>query len=662
MQELNPLQKVAVKQFYQDSYNFFDNHSLVRIDHPNRAIRHMRANNLPINELSSLIESGNPVVHQGFLKLATKFLRFKRANGSQAEQALYEDMTMSQFIDRLLRKRPLTDAGYGSPANPESLRNYITRDEGSLASMISVVSKTFFTESGNMHIISNEAHQQEGVVIGNVAPRLHQSQSIDYKTMIITQQQNTTENGYGPEALDGIENRHLKLWAKFYKQPNNRFPTYQEASDAIEEGSQDYLALGNGKILNVNAYKERMKAVLLPMFAEANEKAENEGKAAFIRMFGLGTGVWGVNRRIQEKLILEICNDIIENNDLPNISDLEFSYFTGLTPADQVLGDVGNGEDLAVNGNNIKIHFASHAPAKKLTGNNQDKLLVTNYAWNDNAYPGNTYWLGNTYGNSDSAMARCSDICELHNIQVNPYICAQNLHIAFEGQGLDILQNIEGFELVQDMNQVLENRKNEAEAREEALIANKLNLAARSWNSLRNVEQNAPTREELSNYKAEESQLIGSRMLGEGSPIYDLIMSNNPKRIARILHEIHQRAELNQNQYEIGQNGGKNLILRYMPLEGLVMMAKIQEDIEKRAGGEQTIVENFQDLLDKFLNFIAKLFNQGVKDTDIRRACNIILNPLFALDAAENIAGDQPEWIEKVRASCDSLGRSMQRI
>ncbi|OWR42044.1 hypothetical protein KGM_212917A, partial [Danaus plexippus plexippus] len=62
----------------------------------------------PLEKIMRNIESTYALVHERVLLQMANFLVFKREYGSSVERQLYKDMTVPQFIDRLLFKRAVT--------------------------------------------------------------------------------------------------------------------------------------------------------------------------------------------------------------------------------------------------------------------------------------------------------------------------------------------------------------------------------------------------------------------------------------------------------------------------------------------------------------------------------------------------------------------------
>ena len=108
--------------------------------------------------------------------------------------------------------------------------------------------------------------------------------------MFVTPEQNVSAKGYGAQAQaqthKSPEHQLLGLWANFYKL--DHFPTFQEAQDEYANGDSNntYILCAHEGYLHCGVYRERMRLVIEPFLLEANERAREQGKAAFWYVHG----------------------------------------------------------------------------------------------------------------------------------------------------------------------------------------------------------------------------------------------------------------------------------------------------------------------------------------------------------------------------------------
>ena len=406
------------------------------------------------------------LVHESVITLMDDYIALKRRFGTFTEKQLYQTMTHEDMITRMLRCRMLTfvnrkdnytrrdgrpgtglfvvGASCQSTCNEEegeedegekykdaqsmpdyadesmyadalqnptdepkhrftplTLADYMCYDEVEIAALLSFGGPTLFLNEGhreNKGFLSNDCCPT-GLYVGCVGARLEKVGRMESRFMLVTKQQNTAENGYGPMG-SGLNSYFLKAWATFYNV--QCFPLYT----SIQPGPR-YQKLVNGDYLDRHVYRKRIRFTILPFLCYADQQAGLKKVKAYVHVVALGLGKWSVHE-CQAIDQIEVYGDLLEKMKFENISDLNFSGF-----ADSCVNCRGahDGELLA----GIKIHFSNRNPAAALTGDDAGKLLVAQYAWNGNSFPGNEYWGGWLETSNNTSAACCSTIALNHN-------------------------------------------------------------------------------------------------------------------------------------------------------------------------------------------------------------------------------------------------------
>lgn len=410
----------------------------------------------------------HPIMHEDVSELIENFLAYKRDHGSAVEKKLYKDMTEKHFIDRLLTQRPLTfqtrgdsyilrnfkgegNGGFESIGTeketaPLLLQDYLSYDEMQIAALLGVAVPTYFINNGNRTnsgIRGEEGtYHKEGTYVGLVGARFERKNQMEWRHIMVTQKQNTVENGYGSGKAN---NPLLGLWSDFY---DVEFATFDQAKS---DTTGRFIKISETEYFDTFVYKERLKKSLLPFLMYANEHGKEVDKKVVCRVVGLGLGVWQKGF-FQNELMLDAYDEILSSLTLPHVSDLELQYIDhGLQSK---IGDFeaaiargasahGYAQNKAMldsykplqKSYNRKLESLKEKYAPKITItatlNNPadllhaaDKVLVAMYAWDGNSYPGNEYWSGgdNLWASGDPAAACCSTITELQNPLINPHV------------------------------------------------------------------------------------------------------------------------------------------------------------------------------------------------------------------------------------------------
>ena len=98
--------------------------------------------------------------------------------------------------------------------------------------------------------------------------------------MLLTPERCVEENGYGASAK-GAKREFLQIFADLYGVPH--LPTFEEAAS----GDPDrFVRLYSGSLLDLQVYKARMRVTIEALLREADERAAQAGKKAFLYFVG----------------------------------------------------------------------------------------------------------------------------------------------------------------------------------------------------------------------------------------------------------------------------------------------------------------------------------------------------------------------------------------
>ncbi|CAH0714859.1 unnamed protein product, partial [Brenthis ino] len=434
----------------------------------------------PIERLKRNILSTYPLIHEKVFLLMIQFLKYKCEHGSHIEKELYKDKSVLSLIDRILKKRAITFVGshdkyklisgeegvdgwekIGTPEQkpPLLLEDCLSYDEMKLSAMVYISGYTECINIGerlNKGIVNEDNIEEEAVIIGLIGPRFHRRGKMDYEDILITPQQNCPENGYGKvsrsffdifKTRNNVQNRHAKkalrdMWDDFYEVTSL---SYEDAVSQIKSDNEDqckerfvYVPKGINKyIFDNEVYYKRLCIIAESIFIEAEFRAKERGKSAFVNVIGCGLGAWMISAHqcdVYVLTFLERVGELLENGRLDHVADVNFAYVMASPNVEEIFSDPQYQDEhfpkrkkifleskTHPNGG-INVQMENRQPSSKLVGRDAGKLLVLTYPWDSNAHPGNEFWFGSLYTSGDPAAACSTQVSELHNAHINPYV------------------------------------------------------------------------------------------------------------------------------------------------------------------------------------------------------------------------------------------------
>ncbi|OWR42043.1 hypothetical protein KGM_212909 [Danaus plexippus plexippus] len=413
-----------------------------------------------LDKLKRNIVSTYPLIHERVLLLMTHFLIYKREFGSSIEKTFYKDMTVPELIERILKNRAISflgphdryqlitgetgSEGWESVGTlqqkpPLLLENCLSYDEMKLSAMLYVSGFTYCINDGkrnNSGVVDEDGVEEEAVIIGLIGPRFQRRCRMDNEDILITEEQNCIENGYGEEVTpttclnvlkttyvrNNQSSKHMwrQMWSEFYQVHSY---TYEELSSYITIHDKDkrymerYVKKPNSEdIFDNEVYYKRICILAETTLMEAEHRASEYGKNAFINVIGCGKFVHLLWRLQRDLLVARLVRKLV-------------TRLIGRSPrSTRPLRFHSSNETGGVN-----IQLENREPSSKLSGEHAGKLLVMTYPWDGNAHPGNEFWFGSLKTSGDPAAACSTQVSELHNAHINTTLRGDTVRVAAEG-------------------------------------------------------------------------------------------------------------------------------------------------------------------------------------------------------------------------------------
>lgn len=283
------------------------------------------------------------------------------------------------------------------------LSEYLSYDEIMLGSLLAVSSPSYFINQGDRYNSGIPGKpgdfEPRGIIMGLVGSRFERQDHMDSPYI-------------QPSIANPRQHPELnKIFREFFSVDGGGRSTQSPAKDRTRTPDFD-----------IDMYKARTRITAEILLLEADARAHDVEKKAYVYVVGLGLGVWQIDRG-QPTYYIEAFAEALDQlgSQLGCIGTLEFSWIKIPTATQQLMKD-------AAARHSIDVIFSKRSPAAKLDAEKSQQLLVLSYAWDGNAFPGNEYWLGSLSASGDPAAACMSQISELHNPVINPDFL-QRVHV-----------------------------------------------------------------------------------------------------------------------------------------------------------------------------------------------------------------------------------------
>lgn len=349
-------------------------------------------------------------------------------------------------LRRLLTKRPLAFYGgddawmldkkrrgsggwehVGSEAEEKPLlaRDYLSYDEACVSALVNLCGPTVFINDGARDNSGRKGRpgtfERRGVIMGAVGARLEKHRVMEYAHLVVDPRQNTVANGYGPSGGDGDARKRMAMWTRFYGHKGGYFPLHRN----FQPGTR-YVRVPGNRYFDKKGYAKRMAMALEPIFDRAIAHAKRIGKRAWVRLTGLGLGVWVLDKKLQAGIIVQTAGAIVRKRDprATSIAAVEFLWYAETETEKRKLATLFG----AAKWRKGTVAFTKTEPSAPLP-HPESAFLFTTFAWDGLSFVGNEYWDDALDASGDPAAACSCIMPQTMNPRINVLLAKKDVHV-----------------------------------------------------------------------------------------------------------------------------------------------------------------------------------------------------------------------------------------
>jgi hypothetical protein len=147
-----------------------------------------------------------------------------------------------------------------------------------------------------------------------------------------------------------------------------------EFESLYPSNKQELVQLPSGKTFDVFGYKQRVKLTIETLLWEAELRAIEYNKKAYVHVVGFGLGVW-MATPLQTSYFIAAVKEVLSNLTLKRVAIVDLSYLRDDVPR----------RSKRKFPNGVQLLYSRRDPADKI---DDEYLLVASYAWDGNSFPG----------------------------------------------------------------------------------------------------------------------------------------------------------------------------------------------------------------------------------------------------------------------------------